>query len=154
MPVYNVSVCTLTDRACVRQVCISSGVLIFRGGHVRIIQRLKSALIHRGESRADQRDLVEDRSENVKSCSSANPEMSVFENTLMSSEEDLIKAPVAKMVLEDDLTSAASHFCLYFCQSPFTCLIPPPPQPPYPSPPCLCCCADAVNINEAAPPMY
>lgn len=68
---------------------------------------------------------MEDQTENVKSCSSSNPEMSVFENTLMSSEEDLIKAAVAKMVLEDDLTSAASHFCLYFCQSPFTCLIPP-----------------------------
>lgn len=93
----------------------------FRGG--------KSALIHRGESRADQRDFVEDRTENVKSCSSSNPEMSVFESTLMSSEEDLIKAAVAKMVLEDDLTSAASRFCLCFCQSPFTCLSHPPAPP-------------------------
>lgn len=88
-------------------------------------------MIRRGESRADQRDFAEDRAENVKSGSSSNPEMSVFESTLMSSEEDLIKASVTKMVLEDDLTSAASHFCLplYFCQSPFTCLSPPPSLP-------------------------
>lgn len=120
-----------------------------------IIQRLKSALIRRGESRADLRDFVVDRTENVKSCSSSNPEMSVFENTLMSSEEDLIKASVARLVLEDDLTSAASHFCLYFCQSPFTCPSSPHRhRPPFPSPPCLCCRLDALNINEAAPPMY
>lgn len=137
-------------------------MLMFQGWHVIIIQRLKSALIHRGESRADQRDFVEDRTENVKSCSSSNPEMSVFENTLMSSEEDLIKASVAKMVLEDDLTSAASRFCLYFCQSPFTCLSSPHRYPPtttsttttVSSPPCLRCCLEALNINEAAPPMY
>lgn len=45
---------------------------------VIIIQRLKTGLIHRGVSRADQRDLGEDRTENVKSCSLLNTETSIF----------------------------------------------------------------------------
>lgn len=39
--------------------------------------KVKSGLIHRGESRADQRDLGEDRTKNVKSRSLWNTEMSI-----------------------------------------------------------------------------
>lgn len=73
----------------------------------------------------------------------------------MSSEENLIKAFVTKMVSEDDLTSAAFHFCLslYFHQSPFTCLSFLA-LPLFPSFLCLCCWLDCLNINEAVSPMY
>lgn len=68
---------------------------------------VKSALIRRGDQGQIRGILRRIGGKNVKRCSSSGPEMSVFENTLMSSEEDLIKASVAKMVLEDDLTSAS-----------------------------------------------
>ncbi|KAI4823666.1 hypothetical protein KUCAC02_012243 [Chaenocephalus aceratus] len=62
----------------------------------------------------------------------------------MSSEEKLIKAFATKMGSEDDLTSAAFHFCLslYFYQSPFTCLSSPT-LPLFPSFLCLRCRASA-----------
>lgn len=73
----------------------------------------------------------------------------------MSSEENLIKAFVTKMVSEDDLTSAAFPVCLsfYFYQSPFTCLSSLA-LPPFPSSLCLCCWLDCLNINEAVSQMY
>lgn len=73
----------------------------------------------------------------------------------MSSEENLIKAFVTKMVSEDDLTSAAFHFCLslYFYQSPFTYLSSLA-LPLFLSFLCLCCWLDCLNINEAVSPMY
>lgn len=69
---------------------------------------VKSGLIRGGESRADQKDLGEDRTKNVKSCSLLkHRDVNLSESTLMFSEENLIKARVTKMVSEDDLTSVA-----------------------------------------------
>lgn len=96
---------------------------------------VKSGLIRGGESRADQKDLGEDRTKNVKSCSLLkHRDVNLSESTLMFSEENLIKACVTKMVSEDDLTSVAfppavslftsSFFPFFFfgIQPPFTCL--------------------------------
>lgn len=69
---------------------------------------VKSGLIRGGESRADQKDLGEDRTKNVKSCSQLkHRDVNLSESTLMFSGENLIKACVTKMVSEDDLTSVA-----------------------------------------------
>lgn len=125
---------------------------------------VKSGLIRGGESRADQKDLGEDRTKNVKSCSLLkHRDVNLSESTLMFSEENLIKACVTKMVSEDDLTSVAfppavSLFTSSFFLSFFETSLHLPAGVCWHCPVrrllCLCCGLDRLNINEAVSPAY
>lgn len=127
---------------------------------------VKSGLIRGGKSRADQKDLGEDRTKNVKSCSLLkHRDVNLSESTLMFSEENLIKACVTKMVSEDDLTSVAFPPAVSRFTSPFFPFFKKKKNSlhlpawvcrhcPVRRLLCLCCGLDRLNINEAVSPAY
>lgn len=77
-----VSIASLCTKLTHKDLQLFSEVAVYT--HVNIVRlacsyysKLKSGLIHRGVSRADQKDLGEDRTKNVKSCSLSNKDTSI-----------------------------------------------------------------------------
>lgn len=125
---------------------------------VIIIQRLKSGLIHRGVSRADQRDLGEYRTKNVKSCSLSNTET----RQSLGEHLDVLRGePDQSARNKDGLGRWSDLSCISLLSltllSPVFIYLPEPlgaAAPVSVFPACLCCWLDCLNINEALSPMY